>query len=565
MPESYSFSPQFATIRSASPLEGMRPVKAIHTALQFQPQKFLEVKSEQPELVTQGWASGLKEGVGDALKGITAAFVDERKAKAEKTEKEAERRNRVLVASYKGKGTEDEEFQKEYKAAQLENLKSLVEERKKKKEDDDEEVDYGDIDNPTSMDATEVPEDNLLENEMWNLGLPPETEDVLNPLSSLVPTQQDVQALLNKPLSDLTANVDIQKQAGALEDMQAGNLTPTGASMSTDTQAPEKPASFNILSKNKSLVTPEEARKIQEEFYATTRELPTGFGALSTLPKPEQQQVLAEQKVDEQDLNRYFKTWGDPNVAIKAQKKIAEILGPEYNEAKIEQIKTKKGETGFKVLFPERKTDKELAEEKKALNPQAGMSKDQIGVYDKLYANVQQNPLIKNAIDAKSSSEIILSSLSENNGFGDITAINAFQRMVDPGVAVREGDVTLLQSAIPRLRALGLTVGNLVEGDKLTFQAREQLKQLAKKLANTRITSSQQAISDLREIAKDAGINPDRVIRELKVEISESENLANSTKQKFMQMKEMPEGEEKEQLKKELKVLVEQLRATQKK
>jgi hypothetical protein len=415
------------------------------------------------------------------------------------------------------------------------------------------------------MDATEVPEGNLPENQMWNLGMPPETEDVLNPLGSLVPTQQDVQALLNKPLSALTANVDIQKQAGTLADMQAGNLTPTGASMSTDTQAPEKPASFNFLSKNKSLVSPEEARRIQEEFYATTKELPTGFGALSTLPKPEQQQVLAEQKVDEQDLNRYFKTWGDPNVAIKAQKKIAEILGPEYNEAKIEQIKTKKGETGFKVLFPERKTIDQLKKEKEALNPQAGMSKDQIGVYDKLYANVQQNPLIKNAIDAKSSSEIILSSLSENNGFGDITAINAFQRMVDPGVAVREGDVTLLQSAIPRLRALGLTVGNLLEGDKLTFQAREQLKQLAKKLANTRITSSQQAISDLREIAKDAGINPDRVIRELKVEISESENLANSTKQKFMQMKEMPEGEEKEQLKKELKVLVEQLRATQKK
>jgi hypothetical protein len=41
--------------------------------------------------------------------------------------------------------------------------------------------------------------------------------------------------------------------------------------------------------------------------------------------------------------------------------------------------------------------------------------------------------------------------------------------------------------------------------------------------------------------------------------------LQNLTKQKFMQMKEMPEGEEKEQLKKELKVLVEQLRATQKK
>jgi hypothetical protein len=84
MPESYSFSPQFATIRSASPLEGMRPVKAIHTALQFQPQKFLEVKSSQPELVSQGWASGLKEGIGDALKGITTAYVTEREKKDKK-------------------------------------------------------------------------------------------------------------------------------------------------------------------------------------------------------------------------------------------------------------------------------------------------------------------------------------------------------------------------------------------------------------------------------------------------------------------------------------------------
>jgi hypothetical protein len=573
MPESYSFTPQFATIRSESPLAGMRPVKAIHTALQFQPQKFLEVKSEQPELVSNAWASGLKEGIGDALKGITAAFVDERKAKRQEKKENLDRFARIIVAQARGsKGAEDEEFQKEYKAAQLENLKSSIEARKNKKEDDDEEVDYGSLDEPTSMDATEVPEGNLPDDtiqlfpEDFNSDTSLPIDDLNGTLFAPIgPTQQEVGSLWNKPLSELTANVDIQKQAGALADMQAGNLTPTGASMSTDTQAPEKPASFNILSKNKSLVSPEEARRLQEEFYATTRELPTGFDALSTLPKPEQQQVLAGPKVDEQDLNRYFRTWGDPNVAIKAQKKIAEILGPEYNEAKIEQIKTKKGETGFKILFPEKKTIDQLKKEKEALNPQPGMSKDQIGVYDKLYANVQQNPLIKNAIDAKSSSDIILSSLAEKNGFGDINAINAFQRMVDPGVAVREGDVSLLQSAMPRLRRMGLTVANLIEGDKLTPEARDQLKILAKKIANTRISSAKQPISDLRQIAIDSGINPDRVIRELTIEVEPQENLANSAKQKFMQMKEMPEGEEKEQLKKELKVLVEQLRATQKK
>ena len=551
--DDYSFSPQFATLRSESPLAGMRPITSIpHSTLSFKEEKPFQIRSAGEEKVALGAIEGISKGVDNALKGITAAYVGEREKKEKAEDSVIEHGRAVQIANIKAEKTpEEKQYEEDYRKYRIAALKGQVD--KQKEGDKEETIDYGTFEDVDAAAGEDLENLDPSGQGMWDLGLPSETEDVLNPLSSIGPTQQDVQALWNKQLSELTANVDIQKQAGALADMQAGNLTPAGASMSTDTQAPEKPASFNILSKNKSLISPEEARRIQEEFYATTTELPTGFGALSALPKPEQQQVLAEQKVDEQDLNRYFKTWGDPNVAIKAQKKISEILGPEYHKAKIQQIKTKKGETGFKVLFPEKKTIDQLKKEKEALNPQPGMSKDQIGVYDKLYANVQQNPLIKNAIDAKSSSEIILSSLSENNGFGDITAINAFQRMVDPGVAVREGDVTLLQSAIPRLRALGLTVGNLVEGDKLTFQAREQLKQLSKKLANTRITSSQQAISDLREIAKDAGINPDRVIRELKVEVPESENLVNSARQLVNKIKQMPEGSDKEALKAQLR------------
>jgi hypothetical protein len=549
MPASYNFSPQFSTIRSASPLEGMRPFQipeVRHNALSFTPQKFLEVKSEQPELVSNAWASGLKEGIGDALKGITAAFVDERKAKAEKTEKEAERRNRVLVAKYRGKGTEDEEFQKEYKAAQLENLKSLVEERKKKKEDDDEEVDYGDIDNPTSMDATEVPEDNLPENEMWNLGFPEETEDVLNPLSSLVPTQQDVQALLSKPLSELTANVDIQKQAGALEDMQAGNLTPTGASMSTDTQAPEKPASFNILSKNKSLVSPEEARRLQEEFYATTRELPTGFDALSTLPKPEQQQVLAEQKVDEQDLNRYFKTWGDPNVAIKAQKKIAEILGPEYNEAKIEQIKTKKGETGFKVLFPERKTDKELAEEKKGTGVDFDTERK---LRDEYIGQTKDFKTIQSAWRS------IKTSGKEPSAAGDMSLIFGYMKLLDPASTVREGEYANAQNAagIPdRIRA---TFNKAIDGQILSETQRKDFLNQAKKQYESRLGEYNQLKDSYSGLAKQYGLEPKRIIVDFNIpeQISESEDLVNSARQLVNQIKQMPEGSDKEALKAQLR------------
>jgi hypothetical protein len=136
MPD-YSFSPQFATIKSASPLEGMRPFQVPevrHTALQFEPQKFLEVKSTQPELLAQGLASGLKEGVGDALKGITAAYVGERE-KVEKKDEDALKFARDLViAKEKAKKTPEEiDLEKRYKEAQLKNIESLSESRDKDK------------------------------------------------------------------------------------------------------------------------------------------------------------------------------------------------------------------------------------------------------------------------------------------------------------------------------------------------------------------------------------------------------------------------------------------------
>jgi len=570
MPESYSFSPQFATIRSASPLEGMRPVKAVHTALQFQPQKFLEVKSEQPELVSNAWASGLKEGIGDALKGITAAFVDERKAKRQEKKENLDRFARIIVAQARGsKGAEEDKQKEEYKNAQLENLKLQIEERKKKAQEEGGDGGFveGDEINASDMDAYDVSEDEM-PSAMWDLGLPEETEDVLNPLTSVGPTEQDARALWSRPLSELTAEASPQKQ---YDQLTSTSLAPVSPVMSTDVVAGKAPVqarpSLDINTRSMSLMTPQVRSAMAEQFYAETGEMPLGMGALAKVPLPErekQQIKQAPQQSVETEIANLVNDYANAGTALKAQKRIAERLGPEYHEAKIERV-TKKGKTGFRVNFPEKKTIDQLKKEKEALNPQPGMSKDQIGVYDKLYANVQQNPLIKNAIDAKSSSDIILSSLAEENGFGDINAINAFQRMVDPGVAVREGDVSLLQSAMPRLRRMGLTVANLIEGDKLTPEARDQLKILAKKIANTRISSAKQPISDLRQIAIDSGINPDRVIRELTIEVEPQENLQNLTKQKFMQMKEMPEGEEKEQLKKELKVLVEQLRATQKK
>ena len=64
-------------------------------------------------------------------------------------------------------------------------------------------------------------------------------------------------------------------------------------------------------------------------------------------------------------------------------------------------------------------------------------------------------------------------------GVMDIALINIFQRMIDPGVSVREGDVELLQSAMGVQAKLGLWLNKVTgEGVKLTKEARAEMFQL---------------------------------------------------------------------------------------
>ena len=78
--------------------------------------------------------------------------------------------------------------------------------------------------------------------------------------------------------------------------------------------------------------------------------------------------------------------------------------------------------------------------------------------------------------------------LAQQNGFGDITAINAFQRMVDPGATVRSEDVVLLQSASSILQKIlsDYPIDKLRTGAKLPDAVRAQMRQTARQLYETR-------------------------------------------------------------------------------
>ena len=501
----YTFQPQFA---QTGALQGLQPLDVTRGAkFDVKPLSQIEIQSSRPELVAQGIAKGIEAAVGGITSGITAKWKSEQEKEAATTKY---KRDFVLAGIRAGKDNED--ILKRQK--ELIDYRSEVEDRKKKSlpaKYGNYPV-YGESDSTDSTDSTD---------DIDYAGTLPDVAKVIEG------TESSLFSSITPP-TELNAKINAQREsdarlASAVSQIQ--NLPLSELSASTEGAVPakiEKPSSeFTLTNIPSSLISPEQ----QEEAISTRKELRK---TLAGIERPTVKEDLPQQPgwypigLAEKESSRKIKGWKPAEIDKK-------------------EVRTINGVPHFLVLPRTALTQKEIAEEKAAVSAPV-LSKDQIAVYDKLVSNVQQNPLIKNAIDAKSSQSVIHQSLSENNGFGDITAINAFQRMVDPGVAVREGDVTLLQSAIPRLRKLGLTVSNLVEGDKLTEEARQQLRNLSFKLAKTRSELAKDSISDLRLTAQDAGINPDRVVREITFEEQKKEAQQNKKQEIESQLNSMQKG-----------------------
>ena len=151
--------------------------------------------------------------------------------------------------------------------------------------------------------------------------------------------------------------------------------------------------------------------------------------------------------------------------------------------------------------------DQEKAVEEGVLTPeQASLATD---------LRKERNALqeVKDAKDLEGGFVGLISALDQENGVGDISAINSFQRLaVDPGVAVREGDVALLQTAQSfgdqaLLRAQGLMVG-----DKLTPEARTQMRTLSAQIYDSRVGFVEDNTAQLRTIAEENNIDYNKYV-----------------------------------------------------
>lgn len=535
----YSYTPQTANL-GASPLSALKPLD-VGVSVSFTPMPKYEVPSAQEELVSMGAAKGFQ-----ALTEPVFAAIKAKDDEAKEADKEALKFERdKALAKIRAEKTPEELL---YEKARLADLLSRTEERGggkvpvrsrpkgafKEKEvrkaipADQNPIVIPSVNNSDNSDLPQTPTDPTSIDDPRQILAPLSSVDEQLPMPDLSRFNrggvladisfQQPSAIATAPFEPVIS----QEQIAAVRNPPLANMqAATGGVMVPPVPVPEPEVRTAIPVTPTPTVLPATAVTTQPSSFKSN---PAMLAKLEeNRVKMIKEATIADEalqnkaRVAEEIGNLTEKPYESPEDAWIAATRIQELL-PNYNPPKITRETDKElGTTVFYVEQPE------INDKYVAPGTAPEMSETQIKVWNTLSDKVQQNPLIKNAIDAESSFQIVASSLDENNGFGDIAAINAFQRMVDPGVAVREGDVALLQTAIPRLKRLGLTVTNLVEGDRLTQEARDEIKKLANALAKTRINLGKQSILDLRKTAKLNKIDPDLVIREFSIAPSKSE------------------------------------------
>lgn len=139
------------------------------------------------------------------------------------------------------------------------------------------------------------------------------------------------------------------------------------------------------------------------------------------------------------------------------------------------------------------------------------LSPDQFNTAQELNKSVTGSQQFKDLLDIRNGLRGVEIGLSQETGFGDIAAINSFQRMIDPGATVRSEDVKLLQEAAGLFSKLDTKFqrDKLEKGDKLPPDVRKRMLDLSKELHDGSVdafTTSPQ-IESITNLADSAGVD----------------------------------------------------------
>ena len=507
----YSYTPQTANL-GASPLSALKPLD-VGVSVQFTPMPKYEVPSTQEELVSMGAAKGFQ-----ALTEPVFAAIKAKDDEAKEADKEALKFDRDnTLARIRAEKTPEELL---YEKARLADLLSRTDERgggkvpvrsrprgafEEKEVRTAIPVDQNPIvippvdeelpQNPTPDFKTPLFELAPLSYNQNDQGYLPEV--IATPFKPYI-SEEEITAATNPPLSNMQAAT-----GGVM-------VPPAPMPQATPTPTPTVPPATDVTTQPTSFKgTPDQLARLEEN---RARMINEAIVADETLQN--------KARVDEEVGNLTELPYESAADARAAATRIQKLL-PNYNPPKITRETDK--ELGTTVYYVEQP---EINDKYVAPGATPKLNKEQVQIILSMQDNLRQDPTYSKALTFRDSKDTILASLEKQNGFSDITAINAFQRLIDPGVAVREGDVALIQSAIAFFNKYDpkFITESFSKGSKLPPADRENMRKLTMELTRMGLEkANKETIPRFTQMASDAGLNSDYVIKPFDIPLDKTQ------------------------------------------
>jgi len=502
----YTFTPQTANL-GASPLSALKPLD-VGVSVSFTPMPKYEVPSAQQELVSIGAAKGL-QGFSEPIISAYKAMDDEAKKKDEDALKYL---RDINLAKIKAEKTP---MELAYEQARYNDLLKRTDERGGNKVPVKTRA-AGSL-SPNvirSSDRVDLPEDpeRKIDFNEESLVVPPKDEELppYKPVGALfdisyqprvvtkpepVITEEQIAAVTNPPLANMQAAT-------------GGVMVPSAPiPEATPTPTPEVRAAIPVTTQPTSFkATPDQLARIEENRLKMIQEATVAAEA----SQPFQEEAQPKMSVDEEVGNLTELPYESAADARVAATRIQKLL-PNYNPPKITRETDK--ELGRSLYYVEQP---EINDKYVAPGSAPKLNKEQVQMVLSMQDNLRQDPLYSRALTFRDSKDTILASLEKQDGFSDIAAINAFQRLIDPGVAVREGDVALIQSARSFFSKYDpkFITESFSKGSKLPPADREKMRKLTMELTRMGLEkANKETIPRFTQMASDAGLNPDYVIK----------------------------------------------------
>lgn len=533
----YSFTPREVNL-GASPLSALKPINIGEgLSVSFSPMPKYEVPSAKEELVSVGAAKAF-ETIGTEAANAVKAKEAKRLADKEKDEE------RDFQARQKGLDRSNA-----LSIAQLnaENLRNEIL-RKRLDADSVESINYGTLEYNLPV---QTPPQN--EPSLWDMGMVDNTTAY-----STQPSPELLNSLLNIPPSQLMASSNTAGQ-GQLEGLTAigtGTIAPPAESISTDTvqtTTPPPEPKYGAMAKYRGIYSPEETKAIRDEFYKNYGESPSAFSIqmdkpLANAPKIIPRATAPQAQQPQDGLARYMQTWADPSVAAKAADKVAELMGSGFAYPEVEQVKNKRGEVGYKVKYPKKKSDTELANEVKAKKEIEKEGKKEKLQQFQLQSFENVNRAQATLRDLEKQLEKVQSKMGPISG--QLMKANPY-----------DTDVQLLQNYLTALiptiaRGVYGEVGVLTQADIDNYSKLipniTQSPELAKSTLEFLSKDIERAKQNKFDIWDSTNFDVEGLRKFVKIQPSQQEDLQNKINSKISEFNSLKDGPEKEKAKQEL-------------